>query len=732
MADKQSEFLRRLHATFSVEAREHLAAMFAGLTALERTSDEARQAELVETIFREAHSLKGASGAVGLTQVERACQSIESTFAAMKRKELVLVPELFDDLHRALDHVGILLAGDILTDQGGKPVEPSHPEAGELTAAPREPFKAHQLLPDEKKPVTGTVRITTEKLDSIFLKAEEMLAAKLFAQHRKQELQRLNVQVAAWGKSWANLKVRHPEFYKVAVNRPQWFELLEENTTFIKALMQDLAAISKAADQDQRMLGRMTNELLDGIKTALLLPCSMLLEIFPKVVRDLAKEQGKEIDLVIHGGELEMDRRILDEIKDPLIHLIRNCVDHGIEQPAVRTKKHKQARGKIEITVFPHSGDRVEIRISDDGAGIDIDKVQQAAKRLGFADQDELSELDEQGAMEFIFQSGVSTSPIVTELSGRGLGLAIVREKVQKLGGTISIESRPNEGASFCMLLPNTLANYRGILVRVGEQQFILPTRNVERSLRVRNSAVQTVENLETVGIDGVTFSLARLSDVLGITTVNTDDADFLQILVLSTNGKKIAFCVDEILNEQEVLVKGLGKQLARVRNIEAATILGSGKVVPILNVADLMKSALQRPGRSRRQAAAIKEMAQQEKSILVVEDSITARSLLKGVLEMAGYKVTTAVDGVEGLTRLRSEIFDLVVSDVEMPRMNGFDLTTRIRSDKKLEELPVVLVTALESREDRERGIEVGANAYIVKRSFEQSNLLEVIQRLV
>lgn len=734
MAEKDGEFLKRLYATFSIEAREHLGVLFSGVTALEQTRAEAGQTELIETVFREAHSLKGAASSIGLPQVERACQSIESMFAAMKRKELALSAELFDSLHQALGRIETLLAEAIpatSTPEAARASEQQDVEAQPQTAAaPPEPFPVPESS-EEKKLVAGTVRITTEKLDSMFLKAEEMLAAKLFAQHRKQELQRLNAQVAAWGKTWADLKARHPAFYKVVAQQPQWQELLDENAAFIKTLAHDIAAISKAADQDQRMLARMTDELLDDMKTALLLPCAMLLELFPKLVRDLAKEQGKEIGLTIHGGELEVDRRILEEIKDPLIHLVRNCIDHGIEPPAERTGKRKPTRGKIDITVLPRAGGRVEIRVADDGAGINLGKVKQAAIRMRLVENlDAFSEMGDQEVIEFIFQSGVSTSPIVTDISGRGLGLAIVREKVQKLGGTIFTETHPNNGTVFSILLPNTLATYRGIAVRVAEHQFVLPTRNVERSLRISSNAVRTVENLETVRVDEETLSLAWLGDVLGIPAV--DGADFLQMLVLSTNGKRVAFVVDEVLNEQEVLVKNLGKQLARVRNIEAATILGSGRVVPILNVSDLIKSALLSPGRGNRQKREERETVHQEKSILVVEDSITARSLLKGVLEMAGYKVMTAVDGMDGLTRLRSEAFDLVVSDVEMPRMNGFDLTARIRGDKALAELPVVLVTALESREDRERGIEVGANAYIVKRSFEQSNLLDVIQRLI
>lgn len=749
MAEKDSAFLKKLLATFRIEAREHVNAMFSGVAELEKMPDEARQAELVETIFREAHSLKGAARSVNLRMVENACQSLETTFAAMKRKELMLTTELFDSLHQTLDRLSSLpdisapessLARATATfptmprQTAAEPASDLAPEA-QLAPSPASVDAQNLSFPirDEKLLLGSTVRIATEKLDSIFTQVEEMLAAKLATQQRKQEMESINALTASWGKEWANLRTRHPDFYSTLEKQPQWLELMEQNAIFIKNLNYKFGAMSKAVDQDQRILGRMVDDLLEDMKKALMLPFSTLMELFPRLVRNLAKDHGKEIELVIQGGEIVADRRILEELKDPLIHLVRNCIDHGIEKPAERIRCDKPARGKIVIAILPRSSNRVEINISDDGSGIDIAKVKATAQRLGLLTEDEALRLDDSKAAELIFQSGLSTSSILTEISGRGLGLAIVHEKVEKLGGTVSVETQPDAGTKFKIVLPLTLATYRGITVCVGEQQFVLPTRNVEQTVRIHKSGIQTVENRETIRVNDETLSLAWLGDILELPRPTAKDTDFLQVVVLSTGGKsQIAFVVDEVLSEQEVLVKSLGRQLRRVRNIAAATVLGSGKAVPILNVSDLLKSA-QQVSIPRAVSTTGKESESAlDKNVLVVEDSITARSLLKGILEIAGYKVTTAVDGVDGFTQLRSGQFDIVVSDVEMPRMDGFDLTAKIRSDKKLAELPVVLVTALESSQDRERGIDVGANAYIVKRSFEQSNLLEIIRRLV
>jgi two-component system chemotaxis sensor kinase CheA len=408
---------------------------------------------------------------------------------------------------------------------------------------------------------------------------------------------------------------------------------------------------------------------------------------------------------------------------------VRNCIDHGLENPTEREKKQKPPRATITIAISPKSGGKVEIIVSDDGAGIDIQRVRTAAVGLGVVSRDDVEKMDEREALSLVFRSGISTSPMITEVSGRGLGLAIVQEKAEKVGGMVSVETQPGVGTLFRLALPLTLATFRGILVRLDENLWVLPTMYVQRVLRVGWDEIKTVENRETIQVTGRAVSLVRLRDVLGITEGGPapDRKRKLPIVLLTWAGKQLAFVVDEILHDQEVLVKGLGKQLPRVRNVAGATILGTGKVVPVLNVADLVRSAV-----STAPITPTHEAEEKRKSVLVAEDSITARTLLKTILESAGYRVRTAVDGAEAFAVLGSEAFDLVVSDVDMPRMSGFDLTAKIRGHRTLSELPVVLVTALESRQDRERGIDVGANAYIVKSSFDQSNLVEVVRRLI
>jgi two-component system chemotaxis sensor kinase CheA len=284
-----------------------------------------------------------------------------------------------------------------------------------------------------------------------------------------------------------------------------------------------------------------------------------------------------------------------------------------------------------------------------------------------------------------------------------------------------------------------TLTTFRGILVRIDEFLFILPTMNVERVLKVDPEEIKTIENHDTLRIDDQILSVSGLGDALGLTEKKhagsgkmepgSEDSDQIRLVVIASGAHRIAFRVDEVVDEQQVLVKSLGKLLRRVKNISGATILGSGKVVPVVHIPDLIKSALLFAGKTK---VYISPEKAPSRKILVADDSITSRTLIKNILETAGYSITTAIDGIDAYTRARSNDFDLIVSDVDMPRMNGFELIMKIRNDKILCELPVVLVTALESREDRERGIEVGADAYIVKSSFDQANLLEVIKKLI
>ncbi len=741
------EFLKKLREAFSTEADEHLQAITAGLLELEKSPPPPRCREIVETIFREAHSLKGAARAVNRTDIESVCQVVEGVFSHWKQNADGVASANFDLLNRATDLMTRLMRlpdvatgaaeraeiAEMARDLGSVPSSPQ-PETPPAVPPPQapEPHAGNEITSLQ---IAETVRIPMAKLDALLRQAEELIAVKLTASRNAAELHGLGSVLEAWRKEWG--KVRGSVREGIEGQNPAALAKLagfiEWNHSYMHSVEKRLTALARTAAHDERSTGMLIDDLLGDAKRLVMLPFATLLDLFPKLVRDLSRAEGKEANLIVHGRDIEIDKRILQEMKDPLVHLVRNSIDHGIEKPAARAAAHKSPCGKITLAVSQLDGSKVEITVADDGAGIDVEKVKASAIRAGTLAAEDAEMLSEQAALALIFESGISTSAILTEISGRGLGMAIVREKVEKLGGQITIETARGAGTTFRMVLPITLATFKGILVSAGGQTFVIPTAHITCIARPHREDIRTVENRETIALDGQAVALARLDEILAL-PLRPETGAFAEVVVLGTAEKRIGYVVEEVLSEQEVLVKSIGKPLVRVRNVAGATILASGVPAIILNTADLLKSAVRLAGTGAGLGARTPKSDDEKRvrNILVVDDSVTSRMLLKNILESAGYSVTTAVDGVDGLTALKSRTFDLLVSDVEMPRMDGFDLTAKVRADKNLAELPVVLVTSLASREHEERGVDVGANAYIVKGSFDQNNLIEVIGKLI
>jgi two-component system chemotaxis sensor kinase CheA len=787
MATREEEFLQRLHAAFAIEAAEHLSAMSSGLLALEKAEAREAQAPLVEEIFREAHSLKGAARAVNIAEIETICQALEDIFAGWKKHGATLAPTLFDVLHKSLDLVDQTLQSpsatasqippllqrlehaaseaqsaqsrevsnpasatntdeEVETGQNGnrngfhaptvapaststRPQVPSRLEPSVSDQAATIPAPASTSAPAEQPPSASpppqaaapksaaeTVRIATAKLDALLLQVEELLAIKLTTEQRAVDLREARTSLQLWHREWASIAGEARALRRGIDKSEQQggapiaaapiaatarlVEFLEWNREYIKAMEGRMSELSRACDHDRRTIGGLVDGLLENSKKLVMLPFSTLLGLLPKMVRDLARDQAKDVEIVLRGGDVEIDKRILEEMKDALLHLLRNAVDHGIEAPQARLQSGKRARATIAVSVTQSSGNEVEISIADDGGGIDVERVKASAISHGFLAASEAEGLSPDHALDLIFQSEVSSSPILTEISGRGLGMAIVREKIQKLGGRIEIETRAGEGTTFRIALPLTLTTFRGILVQVEGQTFVLPVSGVERVLRLPEAEARTVGSQATVRLQRAqgpqVVPLLSLAEILKLSpgqsapqiareAAANSASPLMPLVVLSAGERAVAFRVDAILNEQEVLVKKLSAPLLHVRHISGATVLGSGQAVLILHAADLMQSA----ARARHAVAAPQEEEAQAKAILVVEDSITSRMLLKNILEGAGYSVSTAVDGMDALSLLSSNQYDLVVSDVDMPRLNGFDLTTKIREDARLSELP-------------------------------------------
>ncbi len=756
LSPEEQEMLRKLLPVFRAEAEERLESIGAALTELRGDAVAPdRQHVLFESVMRDAHSMKGGGRTMKLTHVSTVCQKFEAAAAGLMRGELLPSAEIYDLFERAADLVQALLETPENLNEGlvHRMIADlaAVAQRGQVAAAAAAAPEAALVAVPEVRPgllarASPTVRVATEKLDSVLRQSQEMLVAKLTMRERAAEVREIATQLREWQTEWSRVDTDvyrlqswvekhdgHTDpsgIYPLAASATRFLEWSQKS---MRSLEKQVRQLGKRLFEDQQSFGVMVDTLVDETKQALMLPLSTLFAGLPRMVREVARLQKKTVDFDVRGDDAEVDKRILDEMRDPLMHLLRNCVDHGIESAEERAAAGKPKRGRISIDVTQSAADRVELLVRDDGRGIDPDRVRAAAVANGVFTEAQAGMLAADEVLQLIFLSGVSTSTSVSNISGRGIGMAICREGVERLGGAIDIESELTRGTAFRIALPLALATYRVLLLQVGEQIVAVPTANTERVARLAATSVSRIDGRDTIDDRGASVLLQRLDRVLGLDGGRSGGMRPVAA-ILRSGGRRVAFAVDRVLDEQEVLFKDLGSYLVHVPNIAGSTILGTGTVVPILNVPEMVDAVY--AGN-----IAVTRLAEPEipaeparttpPAILVVEDSITSRMLLKDILESAGYTVATAINGAEAVAAMEGERFDLVVSDVEMPRMNGFELTEHIRADERWRNLPVILITGLERAEQRARGLAAGADEYIVKGSFEQSNLLEAIRRL-
>jgi two-component system chemotaxis sensor kinase CheA len=677
---RPDELQAQLMATFSLEAAEHVQTMNENLLALENGCAADVREQRVAELFRAAHSLKGAARAVSLADVEALSHQLEDAFAKMRQPQGESRAEALDGAFQTLDSIDALLRESV----GGE------------TAAPATTHPAEE-----------TVRIATDKLDALIAAVGELVVSKIGAERRAADIRALDATLEEWESSWSKL---------------------EEAESRLHAVRGQLSRLRRLFDNDARRAAQITADLQDAVRRMRMLPVASVFEPLPRMVRDLAHDSGKEVALLISGGETEIDRAVLERIKDPLTHLLRNAVDHGIETPEVRARAGKPPTATISLSA-EHRGDLLVLEVTDDGAGIDVEAVRASAVDSGLLTRAAAAELSERQASSLIFRSGFTTSSVITGLSGRGVGLDVVREAVELLHGSIEVDSSPGASTTFSVSLPLWVSTMHCLLVQAEGQTFALPVSAVERVIRAAPEDLLPAAGRETVRIDGRPVIVSRLSEVLALKSAGGGDRQSRRpIVVLGGPDRRAAFLVDSLVQIYEVVIKGLPEPLSRVPHLAGATILGTGQVAMLLSPTELIASA------ERDRAAAPARMVAPDvapPTVLVVEDSITTRTLEKNILETAGYRVRVAADGGEAWTLLESDDCDLIVADIEMPVMDGFELTARIRSDERHRDLPVVLVTSRDAQEDRERGIRAGADAYIVKGSFQQERLLDTIRRL-
>jgi two-component system chemotaxis sensor kinase CheA len=478
-------------------------------------------------------------------------------------------------------------------------------------------------------------------------------------------------------------------------------------------------------------LATLSNSLQDELRLLRLIPAATMLKSFPRTIRQISQELNKTVNLKIIGEDVKMDKLILEGLQDPLLHLLRNAIDHGIESAEQRLDKGKPAAGQITITITD-AGNQILLTIADDGGGIDYQKIASIAQHKNIVTASQLALLSPDEILALIFYPGFSTKEIITTISGRGVGLDVVKANVNDLKGQVSVQTTLGQGTIFTLCVPLTLSSERGLMIRSGGQPFVIPTQAVQRVLALTRADIIEVEACDAIMVDGHPIPLLSLATILGLNNAEPAHQNKLSIVVIKKGWHTLALLVDDIIGEREIVLKTLQPPLANIPGIAGGTLSSNGQVILILNIADLINQALDKTNQIRLTPPEITLQKSGPPHILVVDDSITTRTLEKNILENKGYKVTTAVNGKEAWDLLQQNHYSLLISDVNMPIMDGFALTTKVKQSEKLNTLPVIIVTSLNSDAEKRQGVTAGANAYIVKNEFESDTLLELVSQLV
>ena len=571
-----------------------------------------------------------------------------------------------------------------------------------------------------------TIRVSSQKLDALMTQVGELVVTNIRLTRRMAEVSDL---VSVW-EEWS--RSNRGESQDGGVPGPA----MDPSQGDLAQIGKRLVAMRDRVHEDVARLNQVVDGLEDGVRAVRLVPVSTLFGFFPRMVREMARELNKSVELVIQGGETEVDKRIVEELKDPLMHMLRNAVDHGIERPTQREERGKPPAAQL-ILRARQTAAAVVIEVADDGRGLDLESIRRTALRAHMHTKDQLAAMSDEQVHQLIFRPGFSTSPIVTDLSGRGVGMDVVYTNVSQLKGKVQVTSTPGQGTTVRLVLPLSLARVRCLMVRAGGRVYALPMDRVDRIHLLSQDAIYQMAGRPTAQLGGEAISLARLTDLLGLPAVTasapqpTDPA----CVVLEVEGDRLGLLVDGLDDEQEVMLKPLNGLLRRVRNVSGATILDDGSVSIVLNPPDLLQSALSQIGADLAASPSdqVAEAAPVRHRLLLAEDSITTRTQVRRILQQAGYDVEVAVDGLDGWEKLTgSGPFHALITDVEMPRLDGFGLISRVRKDKAWADLPIILVTSLASDADKRRGIEVGATAYLVKSTFDQKVLLDTLRRLL
>lgn len=696
----EEELQQRLRGLFAEELQDGLQLLGPGLLALEADSTQAETSELVTELFRSAHSLKGAAHAAGVPQAVAICDRLESALAAVRDGGLAADAALVTRL---------LAEVDALTSVAAELVPGARQPAAAATSQQPPPAAPGEQVPPSPAalgPAPASLRVSAEAVHEVLRQAGEGLTAA----RRLHDVVELAEQAA---EQVEGVRARARAAFRDGSNAaiPAGLE------TALDEAARAVARLARTVEASDRLVHHTTGGVAEAAQRLRTQPFSEACSSLERAVRDVAATSGKPARLVIVGEEIDVDRGVIAALRDPLLHLVRNAVDHGIEPPEARQSAGKPVVGTVEV-VAALEGSLLHVTVRDDGGGLDLDRLREAAARRGVP-----LPTDER---ELAFIPGLSSRTEVTAVSGRGVGLDAARDRVEQLGGSLTVASTPGSGTEVQLTTPVNLAVLRVLLVRAGQQMVALPTSTVERVTHVDRKALREVDGTALLTLDRRSFRAVALADALSFTGNGPSGVAADQLGVVVPRGSEVVLVTDGLLDEFEVAVQPVPVRLAGAPGVLGVAVIQGGLPVIVVNPVAVGRSA---PPLSAPTAA---EADAPPARILLAEDTVTTRALERSILEAGGYSVAVAVDGADAWEQLQRDGADLVVSDVDMPRMSGIELCRRIRASAQLRDLPVVLVTSLDSADDRQRGMEAGADAYVVKADLQQGTLLDAVARLL
>ncbi|MEO6172331.1 MAG: response regulator [Arenimonas sp.] len=718
----------RLRGLFATEVSDKCNAMERVLLQLEQAPE---RLELIAPLMRAAHSIKGAARAVRNEDAVRLSHAIEDCMSAAQKRATPIDAERVDLALRAVDHLRRLASDDsqAIRDTAAELV-------ASLLAVPRS--GTEEILDKHARGPQTATYIDIEDTDPILrVRASHVgrliaLAGTGMIENRRlrpfgERQQRLRRDLSDASRLLDEL---HHDLGAPGPQTPVGSQLA--------ALRQQLSASRSTINQwldefgaYERESGDLTERLYHYASQTRLRPFADIAEAYPRMVRDVSRQLGKRVRVSLAGEQLAVDRDVLERLDAPLTHLLRNAVDHGVEDPARRLAAGKPEEGHLQVTAAYRAG-MLSIEVSDDGAGIDFDRVRARLRDDRGLSDVEIASMDEDALSESLFSAGFTTREQVSEISGRGVGLDVVRQMLKQLEGSVRLYSTPGAGTRFSLLVPISRAVTRAVAVGVAGETYAFPLLRIERLVRAGADQIHRRESMQYLALEGSNIGLVPLAELLGLGSTRAG-GDGTNIVVVSHDGRRAGFAVDSVLGEFDLATRPLDVRLGRVADLAAMALMPDGTPVVLLDTEDLMRGALERERQHVRLAGQGEEnTSSRRRRVLVVDDSISVRELVRQLLAARGFEVQVAVDGMDAWSRLREWPCDLVVTDVDMPRMDGIELTRSIKQDPRLRDLPVIIVSYRDRPEDRGRGLEVHADAYLTKSDFQEHGFLDVVHSLI